>query len=275
MRHKCKHLVATRRQSLSLDASRPPWMQVDMDIAVAMDFDPEILSGFREALESDTPPSPPQLAVVSSAEEKPAAQRERNNKDVDTPMSPATTTRTTGGMPELSGIVRARITAFQEKIEQGMRSKVRDPKASPLSPPPPGDDRKAVVYVTSLRGVRKTFVDCCAVRSILRGYALRLDERDVSMHAGFKAELAGLLGPAAAPRSRACSSTGGTWAARRTCSTCTRRASSGARWKGARPRPHPRASSGTWRRARRAATYVSSRATRAAAAARSLWRTRT
>jgi glutaredoxin domain-containing cysteine-rich protein 1 len=182
---------ATRRQSLSLDAPRPPWMQVDMDIPVALDSDPEILSGFREALESDTSPSPPQRAVVSSAQEKPAAQRERNNKDVDTPMSPGTTTV---DMPELSGIVRARINAFQEKIERG-RSKGRDPKASP-----PGGDRKAVVYFTSLRGVRKTFVDCCAVRSILRGYAVRLDERDVSMHAGFKAELAGLLGPAALPR---------------------------------------------------------------------------
>ena len=53
-------------------------------------------------------------------------------------------------------------------------------------------------------GVRKTFVDCCAVRSILRGYGVRLDERDVSMHAVFKAELADLLGPgfagAALPR---------------------------------------------------------------------------
>ena len=52
--------------------------------------------------------------------------------------------------------------------------------------------------------MRKTFVDCCAVRSILRSYGVRLDERDVSMHAVFKAELAELLGPgfagAALPR---------------------------------------------------------------------------
>jgi len=51
-----------------------------------------------------------------------------------------------------------------------------------------------VLYTTSLRGVRKTFVDCCAVRSILRSYGVRVDERDVSMHAVFKAELAELLG---------------------------------------------------------------------------------
>ena len=52
--------------------------------------------------------------------------------------------------------------------------------------------------------MRKTFVDCYAVRSILRSYGVRLDERDVSMHAVFKAELAELLGPgfagAALPR---------------------------------------------------------------------------
>ncbi|PUZ49159.1 hypothetical protein GQ55_7G303400 [Panicum hallii var. hallii] len=177
-------------QSLSFDESlhgcvvaeppQPQWMQADMDMApVALDFDPEILSGFREALE-DTPPSQP--TVVSSAED----ETPRQQKCLDTPVSPAT-----GDMPELSGIVRARINAFQEKIER-RRSKGRDAKVSPLRPP--GGERKAVVYFTSLRGVRKTFVDCCAVRNILRSYGVRVDERDVSMHAGFKAELAELLG---------------------------------------------------------------------------------
>ncbi|KAG2575133.1 uncharacterized protein At3g28850-like [Panicum virgatum] len=177
-------------QSLSFDESLhgcvvaepppPQWMQADMDMPpVALDFDPEILSGFREALE-DTPPSQP--TVISSAED----ETPRQHKCLDKPMSPAT-----GDMPELSGIVRTRINAFQEKIER-RRSKGCDNKVSPLWPP--GGERKAVVYFTSLRGVRKTFVDCCAVRSILRSYGVRVDERDVSMHAVFKAELAELLG---------------------------------------------------------------------------------
>jgi glutaredoxin len=252
----------------------PQWMQADMDIPVALDFDPEVLSGFREALEGTTPspepavvssaedetpreqepqnrkgadacdmpmsppspepavvssaedetptreqerkdrkdadacdmpmspPSPePAAVVVSSAEDKtPREQERKDRKDADAcvmPMSPAT-----GDMPpELSGLVRARIIAFQERIER-RRTKGRDAKLSPLWPP--GGERKAVVYFTSLRGVRKTFVDCCAVRSILRSYGVRLDERDVSMHAVFKAELADLLGPgfagAALPR---------------------------------------------------------------------------
>ncbi|PWZ39802.1 Uncharacterized protein Zm00014a_025721 [Zea mays] len=184
-------------QDLGLEAPPlPEWMQADMDMPVALDFDPEVLSGFRDALEA-TAPSPEH--VVSSAEADTETPREQERKGADAcdmPTSPAT-----GNMPELSGLVRARIIAFQEKIER-RGSKGRDAKVS--SRWPPGGERKAVVYYTSLRGVRKTFVDCCAVRSILRSYGVRLDERDVSMHAVFKAELAELLGPgfaaAALPR---------------------------------------------------------------------------
>ena len=50
-----------------------------------------------------------------------------------------------------------------------------------------------VLYFTSLRSVRRTFEDCRAGRAILRCYRVRLDERDVSMHAAFKSELRGLL----------------------------------------------------------------------------------
>ncbi|KAL5739035.1 hypothetical protein ACOSQ2_028215 [Xanthoceras sorbifolium] len=53
---------------------------------------------------------------------------------------------------------------------------------------------KVVVYSTSLRGVRKTYEDCCNVKVILKGLGVRIDERDVSMHSGFKEELRELLG---------------------------------------------------------------------------------
>ncbi|KAL6649299.1 hypothetical protein ACP70R_013523 [Stipagrostis hirtigluma subsp. patula] len=64
-------------------------------------------------------------------------------------------------------------------------------KASKAPPPPP---RRAVLYFTSLRGVRATYEDCCLARAILKGYGVRVDERDVSMHRGFRDELHGLLG---------------------------------------------------------------------------------
>nr|CAD1826410.1 unnamed protein product [Ananas comosus var. bracteatus] len=59
---------------------------------------------------------------------------------------------------------------------------------------PAGGERKVVLYLTSLRGVRKTHEDCWGVRAILQGYGVRVDERDVSMHAGFKEELNCVLG---------------------------------------------------------------------------------
>lgn len=53
---------------------------------------------------------------------------------------------------------------------------------------------RVILYFTSLRGVRKTYEDCCYVRLILKGSGVKVDERDVSMHSGFKEELRDLLG---------------------------------------------------------------------------------
>ncbi|XP_024519126.1 uncharacterized protein LOC9636390 [Selaginella moellendorffii] len=58
---------------------------------------------------------------------------------------------------------------------------------------PPRGERRAVLYVTSLRGIRKTFEDCGKVRMILQGFGVAIDERDVSMHAEFRQELKELL----------------------------------------------------------------------------------
>ncbi|KAL6520376.1 hypothetical protein OROMI_032556 [Orobanche minor] len=64
---------------------------------------------------------------------------------------------------------------------------------SPNKVAPCGADR-LILYFTSLRGVRKTYEDCCHVRVILKGLGVRVDERDVSMHSGFKEELKEVLG---------------------------------------------------------------------------------
>ncbi|KAJ4820292.1 hypothetical protein LUZ62_032858 [Rhynchospora pubera] len=55
-------------------------------------------------------------------------------------------------------------------------------------------NNNVLIYFTSLRGVRKTFEDCCLVRLILKGYGVWLDERDLSMHKAFLDELQKLLG---------------------------------------------------------------------------------
>ncbi|KAH7863004.1 hypothetical protein Vadar_012036 [Vaccinium darrowii] len=57
----------------------------------------------------------------------------------------------------------------------------------------PGAETRIIVYFTSLRIVRSTFEDCQAVRSILRGFRVVIDERDVSMDCKFMDELQGIL----------------------------------------------------------------------------------
>lgn len=58
----------------------------------------------------------------------------------------------------------------------------------------PGTEDRIVVYFTSLRGIRRTFEDCYAVRMILRGFRVLVDERDISMDSAYKKELHSVLG---------------------------------------------------------------------------------
>lgn len=59
---------------------------------------------------------------------------------------------------------------------------------------PPRGEGKAVLYFTSLRGVRRTYEECCNVRLILQGFGVQVDERDVWMHSKFREELKEVLG---------------------------------------------------------------------------------
>ncbi|CAD5197169.1 unnamed protein product [Musa acuminata subsp. malaccensis] len=52
-----------------------------------------------------------------------------------------------------------------------------------------------VLYFTSLHIVRRTFEDCRAVRSILRGLRVVIDERDLSVDSRSLAELQAAIGP--------------------------------------------------------------------------------
>ncbi|CAL9762997.1 unnamed protein product [Musa acuminata subsp. burmannicoides] len=59
---------------------------------------------------------------------------------------------------------------------------------------PPGGQNTVVLYTTTLRGIRKTFEDCNAVRSTLESYHVRIMERDISMDSGYREELRSLMG---------------------------------------------------------------------------------
>ncbi|XP_012575357.1 uncharacterized protein At5g39865-like [Cicer arietinum] len=58
---------------------------------------------------------------------------------------------------------------------------------------PEAEDR-IVVYLTSLRGIRRTFEDCNAVKMILKGFRVWVDERDVSMDRAYRKELQCAMG---------------------------------------------------------------------------------
>uniref|UniRef100_A0A453R671 Glutaredoxin domain-containing protein n=1 Tax=Aegilops tauschii subsp. strangulata TaxID=200361 RepID=A0A453R671_AEGTS len=87
-----------------------------------------------------------------------------------------------------AGVVRARLDVLQGRI---------DSRSQKNPPPPPESARRVVVYLTSLRGIRQTYEDCWAASTILSSYGVHVDERDLSMHAGYKEELRDALGAGA------------------------------------------------------------------------------
>ncbi|KAF5809545.1 putative glutaredoxin, Thioredoxin-like superfamily [Helianthus annuus] len=52
-----------------------------------------------------------------------------------------------------------------------------------------GTEDRVVIYFTSLRGIRRTYEDCYAVRMILKFFRVYIDERDVSMDSAYRNEL--------------------------------------------------------------------------------------
>lgn len=59
---------------------------------------------------------------------------------------------------------------------------------------PPGGNTAIILYTTSLRGIRKTFEECHAIRFLLESFRIVFHERDVSMHLDFREELWKILG---------------------------------------------------------------------------------
>ncbi|KAI4300868.1 hypothetical protein L6164_034196 [Bauhinia variegata] len=57
----------------------------------------------------------------------------------------------------------------------------------------PGTEDRIVVYFTSLRGIRRTYEDCCSARMILKGFRVAVDERDISMDSSYRKELQNAL----------------------------------------------------------------------------------
>ncbi|KAK9116824.1 hypothetical protein Sjap_015771 [Stephania japonica] len=154
------------------DSSKPLWLEMRGSDAeqnsspVSSGFDPEIISTFRKALEELSP-----VNKVQSMSSK-VGGNEKKSFHVD------------NGTYIVS-------KDFAEVTKGGGDFDFEF--SSPAKCPPFGED-KVVIYFTSLRGVRKTYEDCCHVRVILKGFGVEVDERDVSMHYGFREELREILG---------------------------------------------------------------------------------
>ncbi|KAK7374519.1 hypothetical protein VNO80_07949 [Phaseolus coccineus] len=123
------------------------------------DFDPEMISSFRKSFQQFSPDSPFHLRPAPSDE-------------------------------DIQGTTKWSL--FEENKTKG--DDVDDVFQDDFKIDHPCGKDKVVLYFTSLRGVRKTYEDCCQVKLILKGSGVRVDERDVSMHSGFKEELKELLG---------------------------------------------------------------------------------
>ncbi|XP_062222013.1 uncharacterized protein At3g28850-like [Phragmites australis] len=145
------------------------------------EFDPDVIAAFRKAPDELSPP-----------QDNPG--NEDGVKKLDGPDIEEEGVKIKREIQKFPGIVRARVSAFQQRIDAKL-TKMAAPQP-PGPPPPPDSARKVVLYLTSLRGIRKTYEECWATKSILHGYGVRVDERDLSMHAGFKDELHAALGSA-------------------------------------------------------------------------------
>ncbi|KAK9699243.1 hypothetical protein RND81_08G162300 [Saponaria officinalis] len=63
----------------------------------------------------------------------------------------------------------------------------------------PGGNDKVILYTTSLRGIRKTYEDCRAIKFLLESFRVVYFERDVSMDLEFRDELWRVLGKKGVP----------------------------------------------------------------------------
>uniref|UniRef100_A0A0D3FVM8 Glutaredoxin domain-containing protein n=1 Tax=Oryza barthii TaxID=65489 RepID=A0A0D3FVM8_9ORYZ len=97
--------------------------------------------------------------------------------------------------PELLASIERELSEEGAHIKRMVGSeKPKHPKAAPPAMVaegkcPPGGADAVVLYTTTLRGIRRTFEECNAVRAAIEAHDVKLIERDVSMDSGYREEL--------------------------------------------------------------------------------------
>ncbi|MCO5572215.1 hypothetical protein L7F22_025967 [Adiantum nelumboides] len=167
---------------LTRHSSRRPSMESVYDPGSPL-FDPSLMATFEEALKASTCANTYDDWLRFSIDENSkllsssASTSESFHTFMDAENTPAEQTTET----------RPTISKYESAVEnKGSLANYQDRC-------PPRGEGKVVLYFTSLRGVRKTYEDCCNVRLILRGLGVQVDERDVWMHSEFKNELNDVL----------------------------------------------------------------------------------
>ncbi|XP_044960709.1 uncharacterized protein At3g28850-like [Hordeum vulgare subsp. vulgare] len=153
------------------------------------EFDPDVLSAFREALVDLSPPHPDAAVATDGGA---VVNKEEIQVFADVASDGGAVVNKEEIQKEeiqvFAGVVRARLDVLQGRI---------DSRSQKNPPPPPESRGRVVVYLTSLRGIRQTYEDCWAASTILSSYGVHVDERDLSMHAGYKDELRDAVGAGA------------------------------------------------------------------------------
>ncbi|CAK7325906.1 unnamed protein product [Dovyalis caffra] len=92
--------------------------------------------------------------------------------------------------PSLFHRVRISTSVLRTWAHRNVHPSIRQSKSLPHH----HDPQHIILYFTSLRIVRRTFEDCRSVRSILRGFCVPIDERDLSMDGMYLDELQEIVG---------------------------------------------------------------------------------
>lgn len=158
-----------------LSVSKPLWKHLSEESMLAK-MDPNVVSSYRRALSSRQLGFKNQPEKIRSFESSPmivSQPRTLGSFGFSSPMNCS--------LPKT--VESLGFSTSPENISQPKNSLC-------LS----GTEDRIVLYFTSLRGIRKTYEDCCTVRMIFRGFRVAVDERDISMDSAYRKELQNVLG---------------------------------------------------------------------------------
>ncbi|KAL6979390.1 hypothetical protein U1Q18_021055 [Sarracenia purpurea var. burkii] len=136
----------------------------------------ELMAGLDSITDSFRFSPFPQPPHKSFALKEPTSTKENSN-----PNLPVRTIDKSGVFKSLNDQARRPSSAIQHSLDEFEKLC------------PPNGENRVVIYTTTLRGVRKTFEACNAVRAAIQGLGVLVCERDISMDRGFREELRVLM----------------------------------------------------------------------------------